>query len=99
MVRGVEAEEVPGGVQLRDATLLGRLGGGLRARHSAKAGFGGGTDDVDLVSGVEPVMEDCIMEKALGRAERSERDQRCLYSHVQGGGVPAGHCIGSSQGE
>ena len=47
----------------RDATLLGRLGGGLRARNSAKAGFGGGTDDVDLDSGVEPVMEACIIEK------------------------------------
>ena len=63
MVRGVEAEEVSGGVRLREATLLGRLGGGLRARNSAKAGFGGGTVDVDFGSGVEPVMEACIMEK------------------------------------
>ena len=60
---GVEAGEVPGGVRLREAILLGRVGVGLRARNSAKAGFGGGTDDVDLGSGGEPVMEACIREK------------------------------------
>ena len=63
MVRGVEAGEVPRGVRLREATLLGRLGAGLRARNSAKAGFGGGTVDTDLGSGVELGREACIMER------------------------------------
>ena len=56
MVRGVEAGEVPGGVRLREAALLGREGGGRLARNSASAGLGGGTEK-DLGSGAELGME------------------------------------------
>ena len=45
--RGVDAGEVPGGVRLREAALLGRLGVGRRARKSAKAGLIGGTAGAD----------------------------------------------------
>ena len=53
-MRGVDAGEVPAFVRLREAALLGRLGGGRLARNSAKAGLGGGTAGADAGSVAEP---------------------------------------------